>query len=231
VRDVLTAKPHKKGRRKGRHPLIGLLFCSCGRGLHQSGSGKWLTFACDSWCEAMTRWLQQDLLDEIDAAVTGAIGDYPIFEHRYVAGVSHEAEITELRESVANLAVSLARLSGAAAAEVERLLNEYSAELERLESEPTVAARTELVDTGRSYRQEWSRFGGDWKAKAALLRRSGLRFVFQQRGERRWFYAELPGDFSQRLNLTVSTVDIPVPDGWSAIVTDIEGGGWILFRD
>lgn len=96
-------------------------------------------------------------------------------ENRLVPGRDHAAAIAELRTALVNLTAAVGRAASPLAVEaLARQMDEHARTIERLEAEPAIPARWIEEPTGVAYRRQWSA-AGDWEARAALLRKAGVR--------------------------------------------------------
>ncbi|WP_225097398.1 recombinase family protein [Streptomyces sp. CoH27] len=172
-----------------RTPLLGVLFCICGRPMyvrHQKnrladGTVRVLTYyQCRSVsemnrCEAPATWRAESLHETVERRFLDAAGDLTETKRTYVPGRDHAAAIAELRAALVNLTAAVGQAASALAVEaLARQMDEHARTIERLEADPAVPARWIEEPTGAVYREQWSA-RADWDARASLLRKAGVR--------------------------------------------------------
>ncbi|GAA2518423.1 recombinase family protein [Streptomyces longisporus] len=188
---VITEKCREEARpEKGwRTPLLGVLFCICGRPMyvrHQKnrladGTTRVLTYyQCRSVsemnrCEAPSTWRAESLHEAVERRFLDEAGDLAETRRTYVPGRDHAAAIAELRTALVNLTAAVGQAASPLAVEaLARQMDEHARTIERLEAEPAIPGRWIEEPTGVAYREQWSA-AGDWEARAALLRKAGVR--------------------------------------------------------
>lgn len=166
----MDSRDTEERNKSDAHPLLGVAFCgSCGGKLYQG----WLSpgpnrkvakrqYRCAAKAHgkacAKPTYVMAEPVDEfVEAEFMERFGAFEVVEEITIPGVDHRAEIEELRADVESLARQLANLRGAAADAVGRQIQGRSDKLERLEAQPVVPARTEVVPTGVSYAEAWRR--------------------------------------------------------------------------
>ncbi|MEV6940717.1 recombinase zinc beta ribbon domain-containing protein [Streptomyces sp. NPDC051172] len=188
---VITERSREESRpeKVWRTPLLGVLFCICGRPMyvrHQKnrladGTTRVLTYyQCRSVsemnrCEAPSTWRAENLHEAVERRFLEEAGDLTETRRTYVPGRDHAAAIAELRTALVNLTAAVGRAASPLAVEaLARQMDEHARTIERLEAEPAIPARWIEEPTGVAYREQWSA-AGDWETRAALLRKAGVR--------------------------------------------------------
>lgn len=192
LQDAITTESSRGEPRpaKGwRTPLLGVLFCICGRPMyvrHQTnrladGTKRVLTYyQCRSVsemnrCEAPSTWRAESVHETVERRFLEEAGDLAETKRTYVPGRDHTAAIAELRTALGNLTAAVGQATSPLAVEaLARQMDEHARTIERLEAEPVVPARWIEAPTGPVYREQWSANEG-WEARATLLRRAGAR--------------------------------------------------------
>ncbi|CAL9508202.1 recombinase family protein [Streptomyces sp. enrichment culture] len=193
LQEALLTEPVKETPRRAgarRTPLLGVVFCVCGRPLYvrdqknrlADGTLRVLTYyQCRSIsemarCDDPSVWRADRLCRTVERSFLEAAGHRTETRRTYVPGRSHGATIAELRQALTNLGIAIGRAASPAVVEaLTRQMDEHARTLSSLEAEPAVPAHWVEEPTGDPYRERWSATP-DWEARGTLLRRNGVRF-------------------------------------------------------
>ncbi|NGO14048.1 recombinase family protein [Streptomyces sp. HC44] len=188
---LITESKGERRRAKGwSTPLLGVVFCICGRPLyvrHQKnrladGTTKVLNYyQCRSVsemnrCEAPSTWRADRLYETVERRFLDKAGELTEMKRTYTPGRDHTAAIAELRQALANLTAAIGQAASPTAVEaLANQMDEHAKTVERLEAEPVVHARWNEEPTGAVYGERWVA-DPDWDSRAALLLKAGVRF-------------------------------------------------------
>ncbi|GAA3840688.1 recombinase zinc beta ribbon domain-containing protein [Streptomyces phyllanthi] len=173
-----------------RTPLLGVVFCMCGRPMyvrHQKnrladGTTTVLTYyQCRSVsemnrCEAPSTWRAESLYETVERDFLEKAGDLTETKRAYAPARDHTAAIAELRHALDNLTTAIGQVVSAAAVEaLTRQMDEHAKTIARLEVAPVVHARWIEEPTGDVYRKRWC-VTENWEGRAAILSKAGVRY-------------------------------------------------------
>lgn len=167
-------------------PLLQVAFCPCGAPMHSTTTKRakysYTYYHChsshmrDGKCSA-----KRMTAEPLEAAVFGAVlefaGHRELVEKKLIAGRDYSEEIARVAGTIGHLNTEIA-IGTATRKDVSKAreaLERANAELARLASLESVAARVEPVKTGKLFRQRWESL--DTAGKNAFLRSVGIRAV------------------------------------------------------
>ena len=174
--------------RSNLHPLLGVLFCGVCKGKLYQG---WLApgpnrkvavrqYRCAARAHgrecAKPAYIVAEPVDAYaESQFLKRFGAFEVVERIEFPGVDHTAEIEELKATVDDLSARIASLRGPAADALMSQLQGRSDRLERLQAEPVMPARVELVPTGKSYAEVWA--DSDQPTRLQTLIKAGVRIT------------------------------------------------------
>ncbi|MDO0938665.1 recombinase family protein [Streptomyces sp. DG2A-72] len=180
--DVLTRR--HPGGRGDVSPINGVLYCGCGRKLHEAprrrDTGRRSHFRCGSVssgmeCPFKAYWPREETLAMVEKVFLGKLGAEEVQQRRYIPGSDNRQRLAELETAINHLAQSVAQTSSAAVrAALVATMEQYAANAEELRKEPVIPPHWEEVGTGKTFSEHWAALDG-WTERGPFLRQLGMR--------------------------------------------------------
>lgn len=216
LQDVVNLRgASQRGVDRRTTDLAGVFHCRCGEVLHGSSSTKkrktvpaktYNWYICktqwtDHKCQYATSWLREVLQMHLEEMFLTIAGGLEITNKTYVPGSDRTSDINQLKEALNNLTGNLVHMKpgSASANAVIKAMEDHEAALAELEALPVVPSRWVETGTGETFREFWER-NPDWKTRAALLRKTGVRMYVGGSPNAPDLELLLPGDLQRRIN-------------------------------
>lgn len=181
VQAQLASKSINRMRSRVTSPLLGVAFClGCGSTHYRYNNydpTRAETYRCSgrvrgSGCDKKP--VKAEILSAIvEAQMLQHIGDLEIREAVYIAGESHEDELQEAKEGLADLLQERPKKHDAVRAIYDQQIAALEAQIIRLSALPSTPNRTEYRGTGKTYRDLWA--SADTPGKRKFLLNAGVR--------------------------------------------------------
>lgn len=170
------------GIRRNRSPLLGVVYCKCGKLMNYLVNNGYEYYRCTSErkdyaqrCEHTRNWPVGFIQDNIASYVESELGPKVVHTREFIPGENHDSEIAALREAIDHLSGNLANLpAGSRAAQnVIEQVSAREAELDRLEALPSTPSEWRYIPTGRTYGDEWYVLDS-WEDRGRWLLSAGI---------------------------------------------------------